>query len=104
MIKKLLILLVTISINAMDTRAGFHKAIEGYFGKYEYVGSYGPSVNIVDILKAKYDIEFKNGRGASEDGQYLATVDENYYIIVYKKIKVLKRQDAFTEEKEEAKE
>jgi len=104
MIKKLLILLITISVNAMDTRGGFHKALEGYFGKYEYIGSYGPSSGVVDILKAKYDIEFKNGRGSSENGEYLATVDENYYIMVYKKVKVLKRQDAFKEEKEEAKE
>ena len=97
MVKKLLLLLTTISINAADLR-NYHDAMQQleFQSKFELVGKYPPSINNAEILKAKYDLEFRSGVGQNE--QYIAFVDSEYNVVVYKKKKTLKRQDAFIEE------
>lgn len=101
MVKKLLLLLTTISINAADLR-NYHEAMKAleFQSKYELVGTYAPSIHNKDILKAKYDLDFKSGLGQNE--QYMAFVDSEYNIVVYKKKKTLKRQDAFDPQKNSA--
>ena len=100
MVKKLLILLTTISINAADLR-NYHEAMQQleFQNKFELVGTYAPSIHNRDVLKAKYDLEFRSGLGQNE--QYIAFVDSEYNVVVYKKKKTLKRQDAFTEKEDE---
>lgn len=87
MIKYIFALLITFSLNSIDLREDYNKAIEGYFGKYELIGSLKQSIYNADILLAKYDIEFKDGHGSSKDGEFLAMVDSNYDIKIYKKVK-----------------
>lgn len=94
MIKKLLVLLTTISINAADMKSTEKFTFEGHSGQYELVGKFSPVISVVEILKAKYDLDFKNGKAVNE--HYLAIAD-HYSITVYKKVKQFKRHDAFSE-------
>lgn len=101
MIKKLLILLTTISLNAADMR-NYHEAMKAleFQSKFELVGKYGQSIHNADILKAKYDLDFKSG--LAQNDKYIAFVDSEYNVVVYKKKKTLKRQDAFIIEDEKS--